>query len=97
MPPEQIPAEAPDFIAVYRIAEPIVGPILGGVGMILTVWPRSDTHTLAVCSTGAGRRVVRHCGVPAGQLYGMVMEWEDMGIIEPLSSVSSLSEWQRTA
>lgn len=84
----------PDFIAVYRIAAPILGPIFGEVGMILTVWPRSQTHTLAVCRAGSGFPVVRHCFVAPGILYGMVMEWEDFGIISPLAADLAL---QRSA
>lgn len=89
--------QTPDFIAVYRVVQPIARPILALPGTVLTVWPRNETRTLAVCSPGARRRVLRYCSVAPGILYGMVMEWEDAGIIAPFSSESSLASWSRSA
>lgn len=89
--------QPPDFIAVYRVVQPIAKPILALPGLILTVWPRSETRTLAVCAPGPRRRLLRHCGVAPGLLYGMVMEWEDAGIIAPFSEASSLASWSRSA
>lgn len=82
----------PDFIALYHVALPIAGPILALPGMILTVWPRSETHTLAVCRTAPGFPVERHCHVSPGALYGIVMAWELDGVIMPLSPASALRQ-----
>lgn len=87
----------PDFFAVYRVCQPVARPILALPGQILTVWPRSDSRTLAVCTPWPDRRLLRYCGVAPGLLYGMVMEWEDAGIIVPFSPASSLASWMRSA
>lgn len=76
--------DAPDFIAVYRVVQPIVKPILALPGMVLTVWPRSQTHTLAVCKIAPGYPVIRHAYMDPGALYGVVMAWEDFGFIAAL-------------
>lgn len=60
--------------------------------MILTVWPRSETHTMAVCHTAPGFPFVRHCHVSPGALYGIVMEWELDGVIAPLSPATALQQ-----
>jgi hypothetical protein len=79
-----------DFIALYSVETAIVAPLLARRGQILTVWPASATHTLSVCSLAAGYPVVRYCSVPMGKLYGMVLEWENDGVIKPLSAADAL-------
>jgi hypothetical protein len=78
-----------EFIAVYHVQLPIVRPLFATAGMLLTVWPAHPTHTLAV-TMPFGSTVVDYCTVAPGVLYGLVMEWEDLGVIAPLSSAYAL-------
>ena len=57
---------------VCRVLRPILDPIAARPGEVLVVWPGHPTHTVTV-RTEDGHASLRHCCVPEGALYGLLL------------------------
>lgn len=68
---------------LFRVIQPIVGPVVARAGNILVVWLDSPSHTVGVFESAHIIREIRTADVQPALLRELLKEWIENGVIAP--------------